>query len=128
MSANEDTASITSSKSGDLIENDLSNGILQILKPAVEEVDNRVLDVRKSQLDLREYIDKLTSDLQKLAELQKPPIDLDSYVKKLLNCRRRVVLVNSVLNNTHERLNKLQQNIVRETNKKRASLEAPSLP
>lgn len=46
MSANEDTASITSSKSGDLIENDLSNGILQILKPAVEEVDNRVLDVR----------------------------------------------------------------------------------
>ena len=46
MSEKEDTASVASSKSGDLIENDLSNGILQILKPAVEEVDNKVLDVR----------------------------------------------------------------------------------
>ena len=45
MSAKEDTASVAS-KSGDLIEDDLSKGILQILKPAVEEVDNRVLDVR----------------------------------------------------------------------------------
>lgn len=28
------------------IENDLSMGILQLLKPAVEQVDRRVLDVR----------------------------------------------------------------------------------
>eukprot|EP00794_Sanderia_malayensis_P015941 gene15941-17542_t len=106
--------------------NDLTLGILQLLKPAVEEVDDRVLNIRKSQVDLREHIDQLTQDLQKLASLQKPPINLDLYVKKLLNCRRRVVLVNSVLNNAHERLNKLQQNIVKETNKKKSVLETPT--
>ena len=41
------------------------------------------------------------TDLQKLMEEQKPPIDLDVYVKKLINCRRKVVVVNSVLNNAH---------------------------
>ena len=41
------------------------------------------------------------TDLQKLMEEQKPPIDLDLYVKKLVNCRRKVVVVNSVLNNAH---------------------------
>ena len=41
------------------------------------------------------------TDLQKLMEEQKPPIDLDVYVKKLVNCRRKVVVVNSVLNNAH---------------------------
>ena len=34
-------------------------------------------------------------------EEQKPPIDLEVYVKKLVNCRRKVVVVNSVLNNAH---------------------------
>ena len=40
-------------------------------------------------------------DLQKLMEEQQPPIDLDIYVKKLINCRRKVVVVNSILNNAH---------------------------
>eukprot|EP00795_Rhopilema_esculentum_P010631 gene10631-19371_t len=123
-----DSVETTSAKDFLSIEDDISNGILQLLKPAVEEVDNRVLDVRQSQLSLREKIETLTSDLQKLVEQQKPPIDLEIYVKKLLNCRRRVIVVNSVLNNTHERLNKLQQNIIRETNKKKSALDASLYP
>ena len=34
-------------------------------------------------------------------EEEQPPIDLAVYVKKLVNCRRKVVVVNSVLNNAH---------------------------
>lgn len=122
--ASTDDEVVTVQEKQNAIESDLTNGILKLLKPAVEQVDRRVLDVRESQLNLREHIDKLTADLQKLMEEQKPPIDLDVYVKKLINCRRKVVVVNSVLNNAHERLNKLQQNIIRETNKKKSTLDA----
>jgi hypothetical protein len=38
-------------------------------------------------------------DLKKIAELQGIPIDLEPYVKKLNNSRRRVMLVNNILQN-----------------------------
>ena len=63
-----------------------------------------------------------------LATIQKPPVDLDPYVKKLLNCRRKVTLVNSVLQNTQERLGKLQNNITKEIAKKKVMSGAPSSP
>jgi len=34
-----------------------------------------------------------------LSELQEFPIDLEPYVKKLMNSRRRVMLVNNILQN-----------------------------
>ena len=41
-----DSVETTSANDSISIEDDISNGILQLLKPAVEEVDNRVLHVR----------------------------------------------------------------------------------
>ena len=38
-------------------------------------------------------------DLKKIAELQGIPIDLEPYVKKLNNSRRRVMLINNILQN-----------------------------
>lgn len=38
-------------------------------------------------------------DLHRLTELQEFPIDLEPYVKKLMNSRRRVMLVNNILQN-----------------------------
>ena len=38
-------------------------------------------------------------DLHRLSELQEFPIDLEPYVKKLMNSRRRVMLVNNILQN-----------------------------
>ena len=115
------------SKLGDATQSNLSEGILCLLKPAVEEIDTNVKDTRESQLLLRDSIDRLTLELEQLASLQKPPIDLDPYIRKLLNCRRKVTVVNSVLQNTQERLNKLQQNILREINKKKSITENISL-
>uniref|UniRef100_T2MHS0 Biogenesis of lysosome-related organelles complex 1 subunit 7 n=1 Tax=Hydra vulgaris TaxID=6087 RepID=T2MHS0_HYDVU len=104
-------------------QSNLSEGILCLLKPAVEEIDLSVKDTRESQLLLRDTIDKLTIELEQLASLHKPPLDLDPYIRKLFNCRRKITVVNSVLQNTQERLNKLQQNISRETNKKKILTE-----
>ena len=39
------------------------------------------------------------TDLHRLSELQELPIDLEPYVKKLMNSRRRVMLVNNILQN-----------------------------
>ena len=38
-------------------------------------------------------------DLHRLCELQEIPVDLEPYVKKLMNSRRRVMLVNNILQN-----------------------------
>lgn len=103
----------------------LVEGLVNILRPAINEIDANVSTTRESQLLLRQQIDKLTDELQKLALLQKSPVELAPYIKKLLNCRRKVTIVNSILQSTQERLNKLQQNVTRETSRKKALAETP---
>nr|XP_037269455.1 SNAPIN protein homolog isoform X1 [Rhipicephalus microplus] len=93
----------------------LAEGIIGLLLPTVEQIDERVKSTRCvsqllirhfrecpgiSQLELRQHIDTLAEDLRALSEKQQIPYDLDSYVKKLVNAKRRVVLVNSILQNT----------------------------
>ncbi|PFX18497.1 SNARE-associated protein Snapin-like [Stylophora pistillata] len=100
-----------------------TEGILQMFRPAVEELDNKALSVRKSQVELREQIDKLAQELHRLSELQEFPVDLEPYVKKLMNSRRRVMLVNNIVQNAQERLGRLHQSVTRETAKRKALLE-----
>ncbi|KAF2984868.1 hypothetical protein EK904_005032, partial [Melospiza melodia maxima] len=83
---------------------------------------------RESQVELREHIDSLATDpspeLCRINEDQKVALDLDPYVKKLLNARRRVVLVNNILQNAQERLRRLNHSVAKETVRRRAMLEA----
>jgi len=56
-------------------------------------------------------------DLHRLSELQEFPIDLEPYVKKLMNSRRRVMLVNNILQNAqvlteHKQINKRRRKIL----------------
>ena len=44
------------------------------------------------------------AELGRINEHQKVALDLDPYVKKLLNARRRVVLVNNILQNAQVRV------------------------
>uniref|UniRef100_A0A9L0RW85 Biogenesis of lysosome-related organelles complex 1 subunit 7 n=2 Tax=Equus TaxID=9789 RepID=A0A9L0RW85_HORSE len=76
-----------------------AEGLLEFLRPAVQQLDSHVHAVRESQVELREQIDNLASELCRINEDQKVALDLDPYVKKLLNARRRVVLVNNILQN-----------------------------
>jgi SNARE-associated protein Snapin len=104
----------------------LADGIVGLLKPAIEEIDERVTAVRESQADLRQHIDSLAEDLKKISELQQIPVDLDPYLKKLSSARRRVMLVNNILQNTQERLSKLHYNVSKETARKKALLDPPN--
>ena len=42
---------------------------------------------------------RVSADLKKISEHEQVPIELDAYVKKLTNARRRVMLVNNILQN-----------------------------
>lgn len=105
--------------------------MIGLLKPAVEELDERVSAVRQSQTELRQNIDSLAEDLKRISDVQQQQqqavnIDVEPYLKKLSNARRRIVLVNNVLQNAQERLNKLHYNVSKETARRKALLDPPS--
>ncbi|XP_019724336.1 SNARE-associated protein Snapin [Hippocampus comes] len=102
----------------------IAEGMLDLLKPAIQQLDLHVHSVRESQVELREHIDNLASELCRINEHQKVALDLDPYVKKLLNARRRVVLVNNILQNAQERLRRLNHNVAKETARRKTMLEA----
>ncbi|KAK2165503.1 hypothetical protein LSH36_49g04058 [Paralvinella palmiformis] len=104
----------------------MTEGLVGLLRPAVEEVDERVKAVRQSQMELRTHIDALAEDLKKIQEQQQVQIELDGYVKKLNNARRRVMLVNNILQNAQERLGKLHYQVSKETARRKALLDPPS--
>ncbi|ELT91519.1 hypothetical protein CAPTEDRAFT_222067 [Capitella teleta] len=89
----------------------LAEGLMGLLRPAVEEVDERVRTVRY---------------LKRISENQQVPVELDAYVKKLNNARRRIMLANNILQNTQDRLGKLHYNVSKETAKRKALMEPPS--
>uniref|UniRef100_A0A6J0V0I0 Biogenesis of lysosome-related organelles complex 1 subunit 7 n=1 Tax=Pogona vitticeps TaxID=103695 RepID=A0A6J0V0I0_9SAUR len=101
-----------------------AEGLLEFLRPAVRQLDTHVHAVRVSQVELREHIDSLATELCRINDDQKVALDLDPYVKKLLNARRRVVLVNNILQNAQERLRRLNHNVGKETARRKAMLEA----
>nr|XP_003230355.3 PREDICTED: SNARE-associated protein Snapin [Anolis carolinensis] len=100
-----------------------AEGLLEFLRPAVRQLDSHVHAVR-AKWELREHIDGLAAELCRIKEDQKVALDLDPYVKKLLNARRRVVLVNNILQNAQERLRRLNHNVGKETARRKAMLEA----
>ncbi|KAG9328314.1 hypothetical protein JZ751_000120, partial [Albula glossodonta] len=101
----------------------IAEGLLELLKPAVQQLDLHVHSVRESQVELREHIDNLATELCRINEHQKVALDLEPYVKKLLNARRRVVLVNNILQNAQERLRRLNHNVAKETARRKTMLE-----
>ncbi|KAK5612560.1 hypothetical protein CRENBAI_011657 [Crenichthys baileyi] len=102
----------------------VAEGLLELIKPAIQQLDVHVNSVRESQVELREHIDNLATELFRINEHQKVALDLDPYVKKLLNSRRRVVLVNNILQNAQERLRRLNHNVAKETARRKTMLEA----
>ena len=96
-----------------------ADGLFNLLKPAVEELDESVLAVRHSQLELRQQIDSLTEDLKKINEQLQTKFDLEPYLKKLNNARRRIMLVNNIMQNVQERVNRLHSSVLKDVGRKK---------
>lgn len=104
--------------------NTFSDGLMGLFRPAIEQLDERVRLTRISQLELRQQIDSLAEDLRKISDGQQVPLDFDVYVKKLMNAKRRVMLVNNILQNAQERLNRVHQNVARESARRKSLLDS----
>ena len=72
---------------------------------------------------MKDQIVTLQSSLKSLQQQQSCPVDLDSYIVKLGNTRKRVTVVANILTTAQDRLNKVHQNCLKETARRRALLE-----
>ncbi|KAL4704272.1 hypothetical protein ACJJTC_016290 [Scirpophaga incertulas] len=117
----DDTESTTTSadeNTGNLCDNPtrdtLAEGLLGLLKPTVDQLDDRVRATRISQLELRQQIESLNEELTKVREALNNHPDLDPYVKKLIACKHKVTVVLNVLQASQDRLNEIRRMINKE--------------
>ena len=84
----------------------------------------QVQSLRTTQSNLKDCIAALSTDLTHIAEVQKDLPNLEHYVKKLMNIKRRVSTVNNVLTNVQDRVVMLQSRVAKEQSRKRTLLSA----
>ncbi|KAI1704588.1 snapin/Pallidin domain-containing protein [Ditylenchus destructor] len=101
---------------------DMCEAIMEMVRPAVVKLDEQVKNTRKSQLMLANHINQLSSYLKVIGDEQSAPYDLDAYVRKLDDSRKRVSSMTGRLQIIHERMSQLQRNIARETFRQKQQL------
>ncbi|KAL1502164.1 hypothetical protein ABEB36_007350 [Hypothenemus hampei] len=100
----------------------IAEGLMGLIKPTVDQLDERVRATRISQLELKQCIESLSEELKKISKSQQQSVDLDVYLKKLINAKQRVSVLSNILQNAQERLNKVHMSIDKETVKRKVLL------
>jgi len=101
----------------------LAEGLLCLVRPTIDSLEQQVSSTLTAQSELKDQIVTLQSSLKSLQQQQSCPVDLDSYIVKLGNTRKRVTVVANILTAAQDRLNKVHQNCLKETARRRALLE-----
>ncbi|KZC08370.1 PREDICTED: SNAPIN protein homolog [Dufourea novaeangliae] len=105
----------------------LTEGLMSLLKPTVDQLDERIRATRICQIELKQQIESLTEELQRINEALQCPLETDSYVKKLINAKHKITIVSNILQSTQERLNRIHQAVEKNTAKRKALLDHSSL-
>ncbi|XP_035723454.1 SNAPIN protein homolog isoform X2 [Vespa mandarinia] len=105
----------------------LTEGLMSLLKPTVDQLDERIRATRICQIELKQRIESLTDVLTRINEALQSPFETDSYVKKLINAKQKITVVSNILQTTQERINKLHQAVERNTAKRKALLDHSSM-
>lgn len=101
----------------------LAEGLIGFLTPSIEHLDEGICQARSAQLQLKDQLGQLESQLQAInSELDKSA-DLEPYVIKLAESKKKIIVVNSMLQEAQDRLNRVHQNCLKETAKRRTLLE-----
>ncbi|EDL01453.1 mCG51376 [Mus musculus] len=79
-----------------------AEGLLEFLRPAMQQLDSHIHEVRESQVKLREQNDNLATELCQINEDQKVALDLDRYVKKVPSFLKGVKLLSWKLPDLHK--------------------------
>lgn len=104
----------------------LADGLLGLLRPTIEQLDERVKATRISQGELKQHLDSLSDELKQLSEHQTCPLDLEKYVRKLNDAKAKITVVSNILQSSQDRLTKLNQQIHKEQNRRKALIEPSS--
>uniref|UniRef100_A0A914YYL2 Biogenesis of lysosome-related organelles complex 1 subunit 7 n=1 Tax=Panagrolaimus superbus TaxID=310955 RepID=A0A914YYL2_9BILA len=103
--------------------NDMTEAIMNAVKPAVVKLDEQVKNTRKSQLHLMEQMESLSQFLKKISDEQPMPYDLEKYVRKMDDSRRRINDTALRLQSVHDKMSILQRHIARESFKKKQTIK-----
>lgn len=88
----------------------LSEGLVGLFKPAIDQLEERVSATQESQAKLNTQLDLLLIEIKKIQESQKSSVDLTDYVRKLINVKHKVTLVTNILQGTQVRYRALHFN------------------
>jgi len=101
----------------------LAEGLLCLIRPTIDNLETQVSSTLSAQSELKDQIVTLQKSLKSLQQQQSCPVDLDSYIVKLGNTKKRVTVVANILSAAQDRLNRVHQSCLRETARRRALLE-----
>ena len=86
-----------------------------------------ITGAREAQIELKEQLTQLESQLAVINQELDKSADLEPYVIKLLESKKKIIVVNSMLQDAQDRLNRVHQNCLQETSKRRTLLEPSSV-
>lgn len=75
----------------------LTEGLVCFLKPSLDQLDASVQSTRGAQKELKQQIEDLSKDLHEISQQEGCPVDLEEYVQKLHNAKKRIVIVSNIL-------------------------------
>lgn len=78
---------------------------------------------RICQIELKQRTESLTEELMRINDALQFPLETESYVKKLINIKHKITVVNNILQTTQERLIKIDQAVKKNTGKRKALLD-----
>ena len=82
---------------------------------------------REAQVELKEQLSQLETQLTTINQELDKSADLEPYVIKLLESKKKIIVINSMLQDAQDRLNRVHQNCLQETTKRRTLLEPPAV-
>ena len=83
----------------------LTDGLVGLLRPSLEALDKGVSNTREAQNELKERINSLEQQLLAIEKEQNCPVDLESYINKLDSSKKRILVVNTILQGAQVSLN-----------------------
>ncbi|THD22048.1 hypothetical protein D915_007270 [Fasciola hepatica] len=93
-------------------EQELADGLLTVIKPNLERLDQAAFSLDGSQIELRNQLNSLIEILNRVESIHQCPVDLEPYVYRLGIYKTRILRVHSLLQRLQDRLNHLRQAIV----------------
>lgn len=102
----------------------LAEGIINLFKPSVEKLDERITATRVAQSELKSQLDALAAQLREIEKAQNNIPEFSNKVKELINVKHKVTVITNILSASQERLTSLHKLIDKEQRRRQALLDS----